>query len=123
MMLGVNKVILIGYVGQDPSIRYLENGRTQATFSLATHDVYQNKEGQKVQTIEWHRIVLWTPLAEIAETYVKKGKKVYLEGKLTHRAYRERGGEIKKLTEIVGEKLVLLGGEEGIAETTKVPLS
>lgn len=117
-MLGVNKVILVGYVGQDPAIRYLENGRTQATFSLATHDAYKNKEGQKVRTTEWHRIVLWTPLAEIAEHYVTKGKQIYLEGKLTHRAYNDKGGEIKELTEIVGEKLVLLNSQEEVTEAT-----
>jgi single-strand DNA-binding protein len=107
-MIGVNKVILVGYVGQDPTIRYLENGRTQATFSLATHDTYKNKEGQKVRTTEWHRITLWTPLAEIAEKYVTKGKQIYLEGRLANRSYRDKVGDIKELTEIVGEKLVLL---------------
>ncbi len=117
-MLGVNKVILVGYVGQDPAIRYLENGRTQATFSLATHDAYKNKEGEKVRTTEWHRIVLWTPFAEIAESYVTKGKQIYLEGRLANRSYSDKSGEIKELTEIVGEKLVLLNSQETVTEET-----
>ena len=98
-MLGVNKVILVGYLGQAPTIRYLENGRTQATFSLATNDVYKNKEGQKVLITEWHRIVFWTPLAEIAETYLTKGKQIYMEGRLANRSYRDKGGNIKEITE------------------------
>lgn len=115
-MLGVNKVILVGYLGQAPTIRYLENGRTQATFSLATNDVYKNKEGQKVLITEWHRIVFWTPLAEIAETYLTKGKQIYMEGRLANRSYRDKGGNIKEITEIVGEKVVLLGSQEAIQE-------
>jgi single-strand DNA-binding protein len=83
-MSAVNKVILLGNLGKDPEIRYLENDRMRVSFTLATHETYKNKEGVKVTTTEWHNIVLWTPLAKIAEQYLTKGRQVYIEGKLTN---------------------------------------
>lgn len=112
-MSGVNRVILLGNLGKDPEIRHLENGRTKASFSLATNEVYKNKEGEKVTNTEWHNIILWTPLAEIAEKYLTKGKQVYLEGKLTSRSYTDKEGQTKYTTEIVGQNMVLLGNREG----------
>ncbi len=112
-MSGVNRVILLGNLGKDPEIRHLENGRTKASFSLATNDVYKNKEGEKVTNTEWHNIVLWTPLAEIAEKYLTKGKQVYMEGKLTNRSYTDKEGQVKYITEVVGQNIVLLGNKEG----------
>jgi single-strand DNA-binding protein len=79
-MSGVNKVILLGNLGKGPEIKHLENGRMRASFSLATNEVYKNKEGEKISNTEWHNIVLWSPLAEIAEKYLSKGKQVYIEG-------------------------------------------
>jgi single-strand DNA-binding protein len=112
-MSGVNRVILIGNLGKDPEIRHLENGRARATFTLATNEIYKNKEGEKVTHTDWHNIVLWTPLAEIAEKYLTKGKQVYIEGKLTNRSYTDKEGQAKYITEIVGQNLVLLGSKEG----------
>lgn len=110
-MLGVNRVILLGNLGKDPETRFLENGRARVTFSLATNDSYKNKEGERVTNTEWHNIVLWTPLAEIADKYLNKGKQVYIEGKLTNRSYVDKEGQTKYITEVVGQNLVLLGGK------------
>ena len=108
-MSAVNKVILLGNLGKDPEIRYLENDRMRVSFTLATHETYKNKEGVRVTTTEWHNIVLWTPLAKIAEQYLTKGRQVYIEGKLTTRSYVDKEGQTKYITEVVGQHLVLLG--------------
>ena len=79
-MSGVNKVILIGNLGKDPEVRYLDNGVAVANLSLATSENYKNKDGEKVTQTEWHDIVLWRGLAEVAEKYLKKGSSVYIEG-------------------------------------------
>lgn len=109
-MAGVNKVILVGNLGRDPEVRHLENGRAVANFSIATSETYKNKQGERVTTTEWHNIVLWTPLAEIAEKYLQKGKQVYIEGKLTTRSYDDKEGVTKYITEVVGREMTLLGG-------------
>ena len=108
-MSAVNKVILLGNLGKDPEIRHLENDRMRASFTLATNETYRNKEGVRVTTTEWHNVVLWAPLAKIAEQYLIKGKQVYIEGKLTTRSYVDREGQKKYTTEVVGQNLVLLG--------------
>jgi single-strand DNA-binding protein len=108
-MSAVNKVILLGNLGKDPEVRYLEHDRMRASFTLATNETYKNKEGIRVTTTEWHNVVLWTPLAKIAEQYLTKGKQVYIEGRLTTRSYTDRDGQIKYTTEVVGQHLVLLG--------------
>jgi len=108
-MSGVNKVILIGNVGKDPEVRYLEGGVAVAKFSLATTEVYKNKEGQKVETTEWHNIVMWRALAEIAEKWVRKGNKLYIEGKIRTRSY-EQDGQKKWFTDIVADQMQMLGG-------------
>lgn len=109
-MSGVNKVILLGNLGKDPEVRKLENGKSVANFSIATSETYKDKSGEKVTNTEWHNIVLWSPLAEIAERYVKKGNQIYIEGKLTTRSYEDKEGVTKYVTEIVGRDLTLLGG-------------
>ncbi len=109
-MAGVNKVILVGNLGKDPEIRHLENGRAVTNFTLATSETYKNKEGNKVTNTEWHNVVLWTPLAEIAEKYLKKGSQVYVEGKLTTRSYDDKDGNKRYITEVVGREMTLLGG-------------
>ena len=91
-MAGVNKVILVGNLGKDPEVRHLENGRAVANFSIATSETYKNKQGEKVTNTEWHNVVLWTPLAEIAERFLKKGGQVYIEGKLTTRSWETKMG-------------------------------
>src|SRR5262245_1736424 len=98
-MSGVNKVILVGNVGKDPEVRYLENGVAQARFSLATSESYKNKNGERVEQTEWHNIVLWRGLAEVAEKYVRKGKMLYIEGKIKTRSYGDDNNK-KYITEI-----------------------
>jgi len=112
-MAGVNKVILLGNLGKDPEVRHLESGRSVASFSIATSETYKNKNGEKVTNTEWHNVVLWTPLAEIAEKYLKKGNQVYIEGKLTSRSYDDKEGNKKYITEVVGQTLQLLGSKSG----------
>jgi len=120
-MAGVNKVILVGNLGKDPEVRHLENGRAVANFSLATSETYKNREGEKVTQTEWHNVVLWTPLAEIAEKYLTKGGQVYIEGKLTSRSYDDKDGVTRYRTEVVGREMTLLGGrpssEEGKSQS------
>uniref|UniRef100_UPI00404819DD single-stranded DNA-binding protein n=1 Tax=Roseivirga sp. TaxID=1964215 RepID=UPI00404819DD len=108
-MAGVNKVILVGNLGKDPEVRHLENGRAVANFSLATSETYKNKQGEKVTNTEWHNIVLWSPIAEIAEKFLKKGNQVYIEGKLTTRSWDDQDGNKRYTTEVVGNNLTLLG--------------
>ena len=108
-MSGVNKAILLGNLGKDPEIRKLDDGRAVANFSIATSESYKNKSGEKVTNTEWHNVVLWTPLAEIAESYLKKGSQVYIEGKISNRSYEDKEGVKKYISEIVGRDIRLLG--------------
>lgn len=110
-MAGVNKVILVGNLGKDPEIRHLDTGRAVANFSLATSETYKNRNGERVTNTEWHNIVLWTPLAEIAERFLKKGNQVYIEGKITTRSYDDKDGNRKYITEVVGREMTLLGNK------------
>jgi single-strand DNA-binding protein len=107
-MSTVNKVILLGNLGKDPEVRYLENGRMRVQLALATHDVYKTKSGEKVNHTDWHEVVLWTPHAEIAAQYLAKGSQVYVEGKLSHRAYTDKEGHQRYITQVVGQQLTLL---------------
>ena len=108
-MAGINKVILIGNLGRDPEIHTFDNGVKKASFSLATSESYKNKEGNRVDQTEWHNIVLWRGLAEIAEKYLNKGGQIYLEGKIRTRSY-ETDGIKKYVTEIFGDNMTMLGG-------------
>ena len=108
-MAGVNKGILLGHLGKDPEVKKLDSGKSVANFSLATSEVYKNKEGEKVTNTEWHNIVLWSPLAEIAESYLKKGSQLYLEGKISNRSYEDKDGVKKYISEVVGRDITLLG--------------
>ncbi len=112
-MSGVNKVILVGHLGKDPEVRSLESGAKVATFSLATSETYKNKEGQRVDQTEWHNIVVWRGLADIAEKFLKKGGQVYIEGRIRNRTY-EKDGQKKYITEINADNLVLLGKKEAL---------
>jgi single-strand DNA-binding protein len=110
-MAGVNKVILVGNLGKDPEVMTFDNGVKKASFSLATSESYKNKEGQRVDQTEWHNIVLWRGLAEVAEKYLKKGNQVYIEGKIKTRSY-EQDGQKKYITEIYGDNMTMLGRRE-----------
>ena len=107
-MSGINKVILVGNVGKDPEVKYLEGGVAVAKFPLATSEVYKNKEGQRVESTEWHNIVMWRGLAEVAEKYVRKGKQLYIEGKIKTRTYGEENNK-KYFTEILADTMTMLG--------------
>ena len=106
----INKVILIGNLGKDPEVRHLENGACVANFSIATSENYKDrKTGEKVSQTEWHNIVIWRALAEIAEKYLKKGDKVYIEGKLKTRSWQDQEGKNRYTTEIIADNLTMLG--------------
>lgn len=107
-MAGINKVILVGNLGKDPEVRTTQGGSQVARFSIATSEVYTNKEGQRVENTEWHNIVLWRGLAGVAEKYLKKGNKVYIEGKLRTRQYEDKEGIKRYTTDIEGTDLLLL---------------
>lgn len=117
-MAGVNKVILLGYLGKDPEIRYVRNGVAVANFSLATTEVYKDKNtGDRRGQTEWHNIVLWSELAEIAEKYLKKGDMVYIEGKLKSRSW-EKDGITRYATDIVGNNITMLGARGRSSSST-----
>jgi single-strand DNA-binding protein len=105
-----NSVQLIGRLGKDPEVKEFAKSK-KASFTIATTDTYKNQKGDKVEDTQWHNIVIWGKLANIAEKYLKKGHEVALEGKLVHRAYETTGGEKKYITEINVNDLVLLGSK------------
>ena len=107
-MSGVNKVILIGNLGKDPDIRYLDNGVAVANMSIATTENYKNKKGDRVSQTEWHEIVLWRGLAEIAEKYLKKGSSVYIEGKIRTNKWVDKEGVTRNKVEIMADKMNML---------------
>jgi single-strand DNA-binding protein len=109
----VNKVILIGNLGKDPEVRHLENGTTVANFPIATSEVYTDKNtGQKVENTDWHDIVVWRGLAEVVEKYVRKGYKVYVEGKLKKRSWQDKEGNTRYSVEVVADELTILSRPE-----------
>jgi len=107
-MSGINKVILVGHLGKDPEVRYLDGGVSVASFPLATTETF-NKDGRKVEQTEWHNIVLWRSLADVAAKFLTKGKLVYIEGKLRTRSFEDKEGNKKYTTEIVAENFTMLG--------------
>ena len=108
-MSGVNKVILVGNLGSDPQIRYTPQQTAVANFSLATTERFTNKNGEKESRTEWHRIVAWARLAEICSEYLKKGKQVYIEGRIQTRQWEDKDGNKRSSTEIVATNMVMLG--------------
>ena len=109
----VNKVILIGNVGNDPEVKYIKEDVPVAKFSLATSESYKNRDGEKVTNTEWHNIVVWRGLAKVVEKYVKKGSKLFIEGKITHRKYEDKEGQTKYFTEIVCRDMTMLDSKTG----------
>ncbi|MBS1638346.1 MAG: single-stranded DNA-binding protein [Bacteroidetes bacterium] len=107
-MAGVNKVILVGNLGRDPELKYLEGNIARVNFSLATTETYKDKNGNRNDQTEWHNIVLWRSMAESAEKLLKKGTQVYIEGKLQTRQWTDKEGHKRSTTEIVGESFVIL---------------
>lgn len=98
----INKVILVGNLGRDPEVRSLDNGAKVAKFSVATNESYKDQAGEWQTVTEWHDVVVWRALADRAETTLKKGSMVYVEGKLTHRKYQDKDGNDRYVTEVVG---------------------
>ncbi len=119
--MSVNKVILLGNVGKDPEVRYLDNGVAVATFSLATSDrAYTLANGTQVpERTEWHNIVLWRGLAQTAEKYVRKGDKLYIEGKLRYRSYDDQNGIKRNIVEVFADNMEMLSSK-GTASTQSV---
>ncbi len=108
-MSGVNKVILVGNLGADPSMRYTPNGTAVANFNIATTERFTNKNGERESRTEWHRIVAWARLAEICNQYLKKGKQVYIEGRLQTRTWEDQSGNKRSTTEVIANNMVMLG--------------
>jgi len=115
-MSGINKVILVGHLGKDPEMRHLEGGVAVASFPLATSETF-NKDGRKVEQTEWHNIVMWRGLAEVAAKYLQKGKLVYIEGKIRTRSFEDKEGVKKYTTEIVADNFTMLGRKSDFDET------
>ncbi len=111
-MGGVNKVILVGNLGKDPEIKYLEGNIARANFSMATSEFHKDKNGNKIEQTEWHNIVVWRSMAESAEKLLKKGTQIYLEGKLQTRQWIDKDGNKRNITEIVGESFLILQKKE-----------
>jgi single-strand DNA-binding protein len=111
-MAGVNKVILVGNLGKDPELKYLEGNIARANFSIATSEYHKDKNGNKVEQTEWHNIVVWRSMAESAEKLLKKGTQIYLEGKLQTRQWIDKDGTKRNITEVVGESFLVLQRKE-----------
>jgi single-strand DNA-binding protein len=107
---GVNKAILVGNLGADPEVRQTQSGRSVATFNIATSERWKDRDGAPQERTEWHRIVAWSPLAEIAGQYLTKGSQVYVEGRIQTRQWEDQSGQRRYSTEIVANQMVLLGG-------------
>ncbi|WP_321289344.1 single-stranded DNA-binding protein [uncultured Sunxiuqinia sp.] len=108
--MSVNKVILVGNVGRDPEVRYLDKDVAVANFPLATSESYTAKNGEKVTSTEWHNIVIWRGLAKVVEQYVKKGDRLYIEGRIRTRSWEDKEGNKRYTTEIYGDNMEMLGG-------------
>ncbi|WP_298136072.1 single-stranded DNA-binding protein [Acidiferrobacter sp.] len=116
MARGINKVILVGNLGRDPEIRYVPNGGAVANLNIATSESWKDKAtGEKQERTEWHRVVFFGKLAEIASEYLKKGAQIYVEGRLQTRKWQDKSGQDRYTTEIVGSELQMLGGRSGAA--------
>lgn len=123
-MGSVNKVILIGNLGKNPEVRYSPAGAAIASFSLATNEMWNNKDGQREVRTEWHRVIAFGKLAEICGQYLTKGKQVYVEGRLQTRSWEDRDGNKRSATEIVATSMVMLGrAAELPADSLAPPIS
>ena len=112
-MSGLNKVMLIGRLGKPPALRWLESGQAMCKLSLATSERYKDKSGQVHERTEWHQVVLWRELAEIADRHLDKGQQVYIEGKLRTRTWQSSDGAEQRATEIIADRLEMLSPKDG----------
>ena len=113
-MASVNKVILIGNLGRDPETRYMPDGAAITNISVATTDTWKDKQGEKQEKTEWHRVAFFGKLAEIAGEYLKKGSQVYVEGRLQTRKWQDKEGQDRYTTEIVADRMQMLGSRQGM---------
>ena len=113
--MSVNKVILVGRLGQNPEVRYTPSGAAVANFSVATNENWTDKQGQKQERTEWHRVVVWGKLAELCNQYLAKGRQVYLEGRLQTREWEDKAGVKKHTTEVHAQTVQFLGGQNASA--------
>lgn len=111
MSKGINKVILVGHLGKDPEVRYSQNGKAVANITVATSEQWKDKQGEKQEKTEWHRVVFFGRLAEIVGEYLKKGSQVYIEGKLQTRKWQDKQGNDKYTTEIVANEMQMLNSK------------
>jgi single-strand DNA-binding protein len=117
--MSVNKVILVGRLGRDPETRYTSGGQAVANFSVATDETFKDRNGEKQKRTEWHKIVVWAKLAEIAQQYLKKGSLLYLEGRIQSREWQDKEGQKRTSFEIVATNFRMLGGRsDGAAAAT-----
>jgi len=115
-MASLNKVTLIGNLGQDPEVRYMPSGDAMVTLSLATTEKWKDKQGDQQEKTEWHRVVMFGKLAEIAGEYLRKGSQVYIEGRLQTRKWTDKDGQDRYSTETVSNKMLMLGSKNGSAD-------
>jgi len=119
--MSVNKVILVGRLGQDPDVRYMPNETAVCNFSLATSSSYKDKSGEKVDQTEWHRIVMFGKVAEIAKEYLKKGSQVFIEGRLQTRKWQTKEGQDRYTTEVVAATMQMLGSKDSSSGSGESP--
>lgn len=119
-MASVNKVILVGRLGKDPEVRYMTNGEAVANITLATSETWKDKNGEKQEKTEWHRVTFYRKLAEIVGEYLKKGSQVYVEGRLETRKWTDKAGVEKYTTEVIANEMVMLGGKSSGSNSYEV---
>ena len=115
-MAGVNKVILLGHLGRDPEIRYMPEGTAVANMTIATSESYKDRDGNRQECTEWHRVALFARTAEVAGEYLRKGSQAYIEGRIRTRKWTDKDGQERYSTEIVGDRLQLIGGRRDGAD-------
>jgi len=117
----VNKVILVGRLGADPEVRYAPSGAPVANFRVATNRVWKDRDGNVQESTEWHRIVAWNRMAEVIKEYVKKGHRIYVEGRIQYREWEDQNGQRRFTTEIIATDIQMLESASGRGETTEQP--
>jgi len=121
MANGINKVILIGHLGKDPDVQVFD-GIKRAAFTMATDESYRDKDSNKVERVEWHNISMWRGLADVAERFLRKGSKVFIEGKLRTRTYQDESGKQRYFTEILTDNMVMLDRKESGDPSSSKPI-